>query len=467
MKDNMKKLFILLVLFLIPAVVGGASFSDDFNRDNSDNLGSNWTVPTGAGAYHILNQQAEPQIDHIDDDAIYNTACFGVDQYALFQITIFGDIAYYDYEGVIFRYPDPAIENSITQPCPFYIVNYNHKSQEFIWTRYSYIGGTQGYGQRDLNWSTTLTVTNGDYFGITIVGIGINTAVRIWHFTSPPTNKFPSSDGSLWDGAGPNVISSTSGQPVFYYDSGIDYVDTGNYIGLTSYYQYGTTPLFDNFYGGDISTGSSTTTTASTTTTSIARSLAVTAPNGGESWNRNSKRSIRWNASAYTGTLKLTLWQNGGLIGTIADGVNPAAGSYSWTVGNYIGSTAPLGTGYSIKIEDNGSTLEDSSDAPFSIVKISVKAPNGGESWQISATQNITWVAKSISGQLRIVLFKNGVKVGNIVNSIDPALGTYAWTVGNYVGGTATAGTGYQVQVREIGTDAGDRSDTEFTLTAP
>ena len=65
------------------------------------------------------------------------------------------------------------------------------------------------------------------------------------------------------------------------------------------------------------------------------------------------------------------------------------------------------------------------------------------------------------------MLLKNGVKVGNIVNSIDPALGTYSWTVGNYVGGTATAGTGYQVQVREIGTDAGDRSDGTFTLTNP
>ena len=93
-------------------------------------------------------------------------------------------------------------------------------------------------------------------------------------------------------------------------------------------------------------------------------------------------------------------------------------------------------------------------------MKVKVNAPNGGESWQIGSTQNITWLTKIISNNLRIVLFKNGVKVGNIVNSIDPALGTYGWTVGNYVGGTATAGTGYQVQVREIGTDAGDRSDT-------
>lgn len=213
-----------------------------------------------------------------------------------------------------------------------------------------------------------------------------------------------------------------------------------------------------------------TTTTTSiqpSTTTTITSALVLTAPNGAESWKRNAKQTIKWNASGCQGNLKLTLWQNGSLIGTIADGVSPAAGLYDWTVGTYNGGVAPLGTGYTIKIEDNGSTLADESNAPFSIVKFSVKTPNGGESWQIGSTQAITWVAKSISGQLRIVLFKNGVKAGNIVNSIDPSLGTYSWTVGSYIGGTATAGTGYQVQVRDIGTDAGDRSDAAFTLTAP
>ena len=128
--------------------------------------------------------------------------------------------------------------------------------------------------------------------------------------------------------------------------------------------------------------------------------VTLTAPNGGESWNRNARRVITWNASGCSGTLKLTLWQNGGLIGTIADGVNPAAGSYAWAVGAYNGSVAPLGTGYTIKIEDNGSDLEDESNGVFSIVKISVKTPNGGESWQKGSTQNITWVVKSISGSV-------------------------------------------------------------------
>ena len=171
-----------------------------------------------------------------------------------------------------------------------------------------------------------------------------------------------------------------------------------------------------------------TTTTTSirpTTTTTILSDLVLTAPNGGESWKRNAKQSITWRTSGSMESLKLTLWQNGVLIGTIADGVNPATGSYPWKVGAYNGGIAPLGTGYSIKIEDNGSTFNDESDAPFSIVKISVKTPNGGEIWNINTTQNITWVAKPISNNLRIVLFKNGVKVGNIVDSIAPALGTY------------------------------------------
>jgi hypothetical protein len=195
--------------------------------------------------------------------------------------------------------------------------------------------------------------------------------------------------------------------------------------------------------------------------------LTMTSPNGRESWKRNSKQTIRWNATAGLGNLRISLWQNTSQIGIITDNVTPDAGSYAWNVGVYNGGVAPLGAGYTIRIREKGTALSDESDTPFSIVKMSVKTPNGDESWQIGSTQNITWVAKSISGNLRIVLFKSGVKVGNIVNSISPSISSYSWTVGSYIGGTAAAGTGYQVQVREIGTDAGDRSDASFTLTAP
>jgi hypothetical protein len=235
------------------------------------------------------------------------------------------------------------------------------------------------------------------------------------------------------------------------------YSDTGLLPGATYYYRV-------RAYNGCGNSGYSNIASAEV---NVPGSISILSPNGGESWQRNALRVIRWNASAGLGNLRISLWQNTTQIGIIADDVNPAAGSYVWSVGAYSGGVAPLGTGYTIRIREKGTDVSDASDAPFSIVKISVKAPNGGESWPLGSTQNINWVAKSISGNLRIVLFKDGVKVGNIVNSIDPALGTYSWTVGQLVSGAVTAGTGYQLQIREIGTDAGDRSDTTFTLTPP
>jgi hypothetical protein len=209
-----------------------------------------------------------------------------------------------------------------------------------------------------------------------------------------------------------------------------------------------------------------TTTVRPTTTTTyrVIKSLTMTAPNGGESWQRNSSKNISWSHTGNLASLKITLWQNGRFIGTIANNVSPAAGSYSWIVSICSGRFTKLGTGYSIKIQENGTSLSDTSDGQFSIVKIQITAPNWLRIWRIGTTQNITWEDKFIDNNLRIMLFKDGVKVGNIVDSISPSAGSYAWTVGQYAGGTAPAGTGYQIQVQEIGTEAVDRSDRPFAL---
>jgi hypothetical protein len=258
----------------------------------------------------------------------------------------------------------------------------------------------------------------------------------------------------LWGNSPSDVFAAGESGTILHYNG----TSWSSVTGITSNHLYG---IGGNSIEGIVAVGEYG------TILRYASPISLTKPNGGESWGRNSRQVIRWNAAAGLGNLRISLWQNSTQIGIIADNVNPVAGSYVWNVGAYDGGVAPLGTDYTIRVREKGTALSDESDASFSIVKISVKTPNGGESWQIGSTQNITWVVKSISGNLRIVLLKNGVKVGNIVDSIAPGAGTYAWTVGNYVGGTASAGTGYQVQAREIGTDAGDRSDANFTLTAP
>jgi len=94
-----------------------------------------------------------------------------------------------------------------------------------------------------------------------------------------------------------------------------------------------------------------------------------------------------------------------------------------------------------------------------------VTSPNGGESWQLSTVHDITWNAAGLSANLKITLWKDGVLVGTVADSIAPALGSYSWTVGNYIGGTTSAGTGYTIKIKEIGTVVSDASNASFTIT--
>ncbi|MCK4761740.1 MAG: hypothetical protein KAW12_06025, partial [Candidatus Aminicenantes bacterium] len=106
----------------------------------------------------------------------------------------------------------------------------------------------------------------------------------------------------------------------------------------------------------------------------------------------------------------------------------------------------------------------DFSDASFTIKGIKVTSPDGGENWQAGSTQNITWAAPGVAGDLKITLWQNGVLVGTIVAIISPVLGSYSWTVGQHSGGAAAAGSGYTIKIKERDTAISDTGDASFSL---
>ena len=200
--------------------------------------------------------------------------------------------------------------------------------------------------------------------------------------------------------------------------------------------------------------------------------LTVTAPNGGETWPSGAVRSITWNAGGITGTIKLVLFQDGVKKGNIAMNLPAESGSYAWTVGSYIGGTAAVGAGFTIRAITMDGQNSDFSDAPFAISGVTLTAPNGGEAWSSGATQNITWSASGVTADVKLVLFKDGVKKGNIALNLPVGSGPYAWTVGAYIGGTAPVGSGYTVRVVDMNGVFRDDSDAPFaivgvTLTSP
>jgi len=201
----------------------------------------------------------------------------------------------------------------------------------------------------------------------------------------------------------------------------------------------------------------------------LSGSVTITSPNGGESWVSGGTEAITWTTAGVTSPLIIMLLKDGSWVGNIAYNVDPGLGTYTWTVGQLKTGTAPVGTGYKVKIQETGTSVFDRSDNSFSIISsqpIVVTSPNGGESWVSGATEAITWTAAGVSGPLTIMLLKDGSWVGNIAYNVDPGLGAYAWTVGQLKTGTAPAGTGYKVKIQENGTSVFDRSDVAFTITA-
>ncbi len=190
-------------------------------------------------------------------------------------------------------------------------------------------------------------------------------------------------------------------------------------------------------------------------------SLELTTPNGWEHWTLGTTKAITWNAVNYTGTVRLVLFKNGVRFGNIVANLPASAGTYAWTVGQtYDSGMAPKGSDYRLYLRSTDNTIVDPSDYRLGLIdpaQLEMTSPNGGESWELGTTQNITWNANGYAGTVRLILFQKAAKVGQIVANLPADQGSYAWTVGTHQAGTAPAGILYAIRLL-----AGDGSQDDF-----
>jgi hypothetical protein len=101
---------------------------------------------------------------------------------------------------------------------------------------------------------------------------------------------------------------------------------------------------------------------------------------------------------------------------------------------------------------------------------LQVIAPNGDERWQLGSPQKIKWRAQDITGNVRLILFHEGERIGIIADEIPASRGICDWTAGSYQSGGTTVqagpGGGYKVRIRATGLAVEDDSDRPFTLYA-
>jgi hypothetical protein len=95
-----------------------------------------------------------------------------------------------------------------------------------------------------------------------------------------------------------------------------------------------------------------------------------------------------------------------------------------------------------------------------------ITAPNGGETWVLGSTRNITWSPAGADTRIKFQLYRGRTRIGVIVTGRNLTDGSYPWVVGTLADGTsAPAGDNYTVRmVRQSDNGEIDTSDASFTL---
>ncbi len=276
--------------------------------------------------------------------------------------------------------------------------------------------------------------------------------------------------GEVWAGCSTKNITWTSSSTSNFYS--IDYSTDGglNWTSVTS--SYNTTSGSFSWTVPNINSSNclvrvqDSQTPAvqdqSDTNFTITAPLILTSPNGGETWEAGTSKSITWAATGTSNRYKIEYTTNGGSSwNTITNNVYNTTGIYSWTVQNSPSNAAQ------IRVTDYyTSCMSDKSDSLFTIdpptPTLNLTYPNGGQILYSGKAYNITWSSSNLTSSL--IALDYSTDSGNtwtpIVTGVSNT-GSHSWTVPN------TPSTSCLVKVKAVGTTYKDSSNAYFTIKEP
>ncbi|MGA2404984.1 MAG: Ser-Thr-rich GPI-anchored membrane family protein [Syntrophobacteraceae bacterium] len=214
-------------------------------------------------------------------------------------------------------------------------------------------------------------------------------------------------------------------------------------------------------------TNSSYTATSANNFTITGPTIAVTSPNGGETWLVGKKYAISWSYTGSPGNVKIELIEGSAattIVSNTSAGKN-GQGSYSWTIPKNQAS----GNDYKVKVTSTtNSSCTYTSANNFTITgpTIALTSPNGGENWLAGKKHAISWSYTGSPGNVKIELLK-GTAATTIVSSASAGKngqGSYSWTIPK----SQASGNDYKARVTST-TDSSCTytSANNFTITGP
>jgi len=188
--------------------------------------------------------------------------------------------------------------------------------------------------------------------------------------------------------------------------------------------------------------------------------ITVSSPNGGETWEMGTSHNITWNDNISI-NVKIELYKSGSYYRTISSSTS-SDGTYSWGIPTDLTESSS----YKVKITStSNSSVNDYSNNYFSIEDqppadyVTISSPNGGETWEMGTTHNITW-SDNISSNVKIELYKSGSYYRTITSSTSSD-GTYSWNIPTNL----TESSNYKVKIiSTTNNSVSDYSDNSFTI---
>ncbi len=187
-------------------------------------------------------------------------------------------------------------------------------------------------------------------------------------------------------------------------------------------------------------------------------SIKVLKPNGGESISYGTYYNVTW-TSQNLAAVKIEFTTNNGASWTSITDSAASIGSYLWSVPNLNSNLCR------VRISDYfDGAPSDISDTNFTITnqviqELTLTSPNGGEQWEATSSQQITWLSTGIEKVKIEFTTNNGLAWTTITDSTESD-GLYEWSIPN------TAATLCKIRVSDHtdGTPL-DESDSVFSIT--
>jgi len=186
-------------------------------------------------------------------------------------------------------------------------------------------------------------------------------------------------------------------------------------------------------------------------------SLKVTSPNGGERWQLGTTRQITWQNSSNITNVRIQYSTDDGTNWTLIKDTLASAGAYNWIIPN---SLTPSTTS-KIRILDVADlSILDVSDSVFTLTKLEISSPVGGERWQAGRVKPITWINSPDIVNVRLqYTTNNGISWSNIADT-SALLGTYSWLIPPNISSTSA-----KIKILNLSdNNVNDVSDSAFTI---